>query len=64
MKKVYVTPEIELDDFVLSESLCANMYPEFNSIGAGTPGGRAVSYESPVEDAGGEIRPTRPGRGS
>ena len=41
MKKVYVTPEIEYDDFSLDEVVCANLYgsprggsPEFYAIGS------------------------------
>lgn len=56
MKKIYVTPEIEYDDFSLNDVICANLYggsksrsAEFYAIGntAGT-----ASDESGVGDAG------------
>lgn len=54
MKKIYVTPEIEYDDFSLNDVICANLYenPEFYAIGntAGTAG--TASDESGVPDAG------------
>ncbi|MCI6651862.1 MAG: hypothetical protein MSH11_00345 [Ruminococcus sp.] len=36
MKKIYVTPEIEYDDFSLNDVICANLYetPEFYAIGS------------------------------
>lgn len=59
MKKIYVTPEIEYDDFSLDSVICANLYggsksrsAEFYAIGntAGT-----ASDESGIPEAGGDI---------
>lgn len=59
MKKIYVTPEIEYDDFSLNDVICANLYggsksrsAEFYAIGntAGT-----ASDESGVGEGGGDI---------
>ena len=59
MKKVYVTPEIEYDDFFLDEVVCANLYgsrsggsPEFYSIGSGYGSGSSTLDPLPPENGG------------
>ena len=55
MKKIYVTPEIEYDDFSLNDVICANLYenPEFYAVGGGYGGG-ASEMEGNRPDIGGE----------
>ena len=63
MKKLYVSPEIELDNFTLIDTLCADLYggrsggsSEFYAIGDGN------GNVSPVPEAT-SPSPGRPGRG-
>lgn len=59
VKKVYVTPEIEYDDFSLDEIVCANLYKipragsEFNPVGGGYGGG-ASEPGGYIPDIGGD----------
>lgn len=60
MKKIYVTPEIEYDDFSLDSVICANLYgsprgrsPEFYAVGGGYGSGASV-MEGNRPDIGGE----------
>ena len=60
MKKMYVSPEIEYDDFSLDQVVCANLYennsdgsPEFYNVGGGVNGVSVVT--GPVE-----TRPSNP----
>ncbi len=59
MKKIYVTPEIEYDNFELSEVVCANLYggrnAEFYAIGNSNPAGSSGG-ESGIPGAGGGER--------
>jgi hypothetical protein len=61
MKKVYQAPNIEYDNFSLRDNICSQLYSDLYSVGgqvettAITP-----SYEGNINDAIGEIRPTRP----
>ena len=66
MKKMYVSPEIEYDDFSLDQVVCANLYengpggsPEFYGVGGGVNG---TSVVEGTTVPGGDDRPTRPPR--
>lgn len=61
MKKVYVTPEIEYDDFSLDSVICANLYgnskrrtAEFYAIGGNGYDGGSSTLDPPVINNGGQ----------
>ncbi|MGN1126470.1 MAG: hypothetical protein ACI4RI_03425 [Ruminococcus sp.] len=63
MKKIYVSPEIEYDDFSLDQVVCANLYgnnsgrsAEFYAIGGGVNG---TSVVEGTTVPGGDDRPSR-----
>lgn len=61
MKKVYVTPEIEYDDFFLDSVICANLYgnskrrtAEFYAIGGNGYDGGSSTFDQLPPDNGGQ----------
>ena len=64
MKLEYITPEIELDDFVLEDKICANLYggrnAEFYAIGSGSTGTSGETFIPDVGEDGDDIFPTKP----
>lgn len=61
MKKIYVTPEIEYDDFSLNDVICANLYgnsrgrtAEFYAIGGNGYDAGSSRTEGGVGDNGGQ----------